>query len=160
MNKLSDEHLYLLLDEPIYVLEEHFESHEITKVPDVKTVKSNEASVLIMGENQKGILILVDEKNDEVISEEDKNFLFKGLNALKIFVEDVAIAKMNDQNEISESINFSVCIRFSDDLEKVFYQPETEEGVTRLNCHSLAKIRSEQDLKLKFWRSLQALFTR
>ena len=61
MNKLKPEHLHLLLDEPIYVLEEHFEGHE----QSVDLEPETEQLPKFKGENKKGILIIIEEKAED-----------------------------------------------------------------------------------------------
>ena len=65
---------------------------------------------------------------------------------------------MRDLDKDLANIKHATCIIFSTSQGEILYQPETKKGLSRLNCHSLAKIRSDQDLKVMFWHSLQALF--
>ena len=87
MIKLDPEHIHLLLDEPIYVLHEHFES----TVKQPTGVQEENETYQYKGDNKKGIIIINEIDSDELISEEDEEFLFKGLNALDISLEDVRI---------------------------------------------------------------------
>lgn len=159
MNKLSDEHLYLLLDEPIYVLEEHFEGHKGEVKQEIEEENNSGKMPQFIGENKKGILILIHKSDRDAFSSDDEIFLFKGLNALDIFIDDVAIFKVIDNHELPAGIDHSKCISFIINPDKKgLYEPENKEGLALLKCHSLNKIRSDQALKLKFWQGLQALF--
>ena len=115
MNQLSPEHLHLLLDEPIYVLEsdlrEHFESHEHT--PELNSAPETEQPTDFKGENKKGIMIIIENKSDKAVAAEDEEFLFKGLNALNIFAEDAAIISKLPATGIPEDIKHNKRIMFS-----------------------------------------------
>lgn len=157
MNKLSPEHLHLLLDEPIYVLEsdlrEHIESHE--HVPELNSAPKTEQPTDFKGENKKGILII----SQELIVAEDEEFLFKGLNALNIFAEDAAIISKLSTADIPEDIKHNKRIMFSaKPVEENLYQLETIDSITRLECHSISQIRNNKDLKVSFWLGLKAMF--
>ena len=81
MNKLSPEHIHLLLDEPIYVLSnEH--PHEI-EAPEqkIEMAEALDAPANIKGKNLKSILIIIEEKVQKPLDVNDEKFLFKGLNA-------------------------------------------------------------------------------
>ena len=155
MNKLSPEHLHLLLDEPIYVLEsdlrEHFEGHET--IPETKPTTDQ---IKFKGENKKGILII----SQEALVAEDEEFLFKGLSALEICARDVAIIIKPADAEIPLAIDHSKRISFNTNPdEEVTYQIKSIEDIMQLECHSINKIRLNKDLKVSFWQGLKAIFT-
>lgn len=151
MNKLNPEHLYLLLDEPIYVLNDHFEDPE----PTAEIVPKIEPAINFKGENKKGIMIITQES----LAEEDEEFLFKGLNALNIFAEDVAIIDSIPDAEIPESINHNKRIIFNVNppAEKL-YQTDIIDSITQMECNRISQIRNNQDLKVSFWLGLKAMF--
>ena len=101
MNKLKPEHLHLLLDEPIYVLNEHFEGHD----QSVDLAPETEQLPKFKGGNKKGILIIIEEKAEDSVATKDEEFLFKGLNALNIIAEDVAIVDKHPDIDIQEIKN-------------------------------------------------------
>jgi len=151
MNNLKPEHLHLLLDEPIYVLNDHFEDHE--PIPEI--IRETEQVVDFKGENKKGILIIT----QETFGEEDEEFLFKGLNALHIFDEDVAIIDKLPNAGIPESINHNKRIIFNvSPITEELYQIEIIDSITQLECHRISQIRNNQDLKVSFWLGLKAMF--
>ena len=82
MNRLENEHLHLLLDEPFYVLPDHGD-HPIESIQETPIVAFE-------GNNEKGITVFVGDA-----SEDDVAFLFKGLNALDISLEHVAMFSSN-----------------------------------------------------------------
>jgi len=152
MNKLDPEHLHLLLDEPIYVLEEHFEGSET--IPDLS---EKEALPKFRGENKKGILIII-EANTENFVTADEEFLFTGLNALNIYAEDVALL-VNFPADESPGIDHNKRIMFKiKPVADKLYQPEIIDNITQLECHSINQIRNNQDLKVSFWLGLKAIF--
>jgi hypothetical protein len=155
MNKLAPEHLHLLLDEPIYVLNsDHFESQEQNLVSVSENV---DAVVTFEGENKKGILIFIGKESED--QAEDKSFLFKGLNALNILVEDVALIEDMANLEMREKIGHTSCLQFSNSTaEENLYELNTNDSITMLECHSISQIRQSEDLKRKFWQALKALF--
>ncbi len=160
MNKLSPEHIHLLLDEPIYVLSnEHLPQHP--EIPEHGTALQEEHETLVnfKGKNLKGILIIIEEQVEEALNIDDEEFLFKGLNALKIFADDVAIfAKLPDKM-LPDTISFEKCITFSSEASSEnLYQVETVDKIRYLNCQRLSNIRNDEALKRSFWHGLKALF--
>ena len=152
MNKLDPEHLHLLLDEPIYVLEEHFEGSE--QGPDLS---ENEELPKYRGENKKGILIIIEATAENFVTA-DEEFLFTGLNALNIFAEDVAMLVNFPADEILD-IDHKKRIMFKiEPTADKLYQPEIIDNITQLECHNISQIRSNQDLKVSFWLGLKAMF--
>jgi hypothetical protein len=151
MNKLNPEHLHLLLDEPIYVLNDHFEDPAEAS-PEI--IQETEQVVDFKGENKKGILII----SQETFVEEDEEFLFKGLNALNIFAEDVAIVYMQPDLKVSEIKHTKRLIFAANAAEESLYQIKTIDNIAQLSCHSINQIRNNQDLKKSFWLGLKAVF--
>jgi len=158
MNKLNPEHLHLLLDEPIYVLDsdlrEHFEGPE--QSPDL--LPEPEQVGNFRGENKKGILIIIEGNTENSVAAEDEEFLFRGLNALNIFAEDVAIIDNFLGKEIP-GIEHKKRITFNaNPAQENLYQIDTIDNITLLKCHNLSQIRNNQDLKVRFWLGLKAMF--
>jgi hypothetical protein len=152
MNKLNPEHLHLLLDEPIYVLNEHFEGHDSAPVPEYEQLTNYK------GENKKGILIIIEEKAEDTVAVKDEEFLFKGLNALNIIAEDVAIIDKHPDID-SQEIKHNKRITFSaNPAKEKLYQVDTIDNISQLECHSINQIRNNQDLKVSFWLALKTMF--
>jgi hypothetical protein len=153
MNKLNPEHLHLLLDEPIYILHsDHLKEQDVVLAPE-----NNDVVVTFEGENKKGILIFIGAESEHTV--EDKLFLFKGLNALNILAEDVALVEEASSLETQEKIKHTRCINFSgNSSEESFYNLNTNNGITALDCDRISQIRSNEDLKRRFWQALKALF--
>jgi hypothetical protein len=155
MNKLNPEHLHLLLDEPIYILHsDHLKDQEddVVLAPENSYTKAT-----FEGENKKGILIFVGKGSEDIA--EDKGFLFKGLNALNILAEDVALVEEASSLETKEKIKHSRCLNFSgNSSEETVYKLNTNSGIITLNCDRISQIRSSEDLKRRFWQALKTLF--
>jgi len=171
MNKLSKEHLYLLLDEPIYVLHEHNISPElkptevaIAKLDEPETSTEEYANTEspqlaeFKGENKKGILIINNIDGANIISAEDEEFLFKGLNKLGFTLADVAIINPTATGDYSKLPRSKQIIFSSNPTEEGLYQIEMKDGISCLQCQRLNHIQQNQDMKIKFWLGLKALF--
>ena len=153
MNKLNPEDLHLLLDEPIYVLHEHFDSgvHE----PENEAIEPSQ--VLVKGENKKGIIILNEDNTTDLIAPDDEIFLFKGLNALGITLADIVILDATQPLAKSMQINKQIKFSASSKTEQL-YDVKIVNGIQELECHPLKEIISNKELKVKFWLSLKSLF--
>lgn len=145
MNRLADEHLHLLLDEPVYIIADHGDH------PTDEILKDDQPEY--DGENKKGICIFAAEAN-----EDDLAFLFKGLNALNIDKPDVAIYK-NDYDSLEEYPDHRKRLRFTEHVEmaKAFNVVHSDE-LTTLNTIPLEEIRNNQEFKRKFWEALKVIF--
>ena len=153
MNKLIPEDLHLLLDEPIYVLEK-----EYTEAPEapIVDVTKDDLQVNFIGENKKGILILISKQGQELLDNDDAEFLFKGLNALHLSAEDIAIAEYDINNQ--DNIDHSKRIVFTANTASEYnYQIELVNDIEHLECHSISMIRNTQELKIQFWEGLKSL---
>ena len=145
MNRLDDQHIHLLLDDPIYVLADHGDH------PTGSSEK--EEQPVFQGENRKGICIFA-----SGAKEEDKIFLFKGLNALNIDEADVAIFDA-DYESLKEYPAHNTRLRFTElvKLDEAF-DVHKDNNLTSLNCIPLQEIRNSQDFKRKFWEALKSIF--
>lgn len=152
MDKLSPEHLHLLFDEPIYVLSDHGD-HPIQEKASVPKVEAEEIS--FEGENEKGLAIYIE---NSILSEEDKLFLFKGLNALDLDTKDIALMVGHKFKENNLNPPHSLRIEFSNaPISADLYAIQKVEETTILFCNSLQEIQESKDLKVKFWLGLKAL---
>jgi hypothetical protein len=145
MNRLDDNHIHLLLDEPIYVLADHGDH------PSDEAINDNQPGYI--GENGKGICIFA-----EAASEEDLAFLFKGLNALNINKQDIALFE-KDYDSLQEYPIHQRRLRFSEhvDIAKAFKVIHADE-LTTLSTIPLEEIRNNQDFKRQFWEALKVIF--
>ena len=144
MNRLENEHLHLLLDEPFYVLPDHGD-HPIDS-PDDTTV------VAFEGYNVKGIAVFVGDA-----SEDDVAFLFKGLNALDISLEDIALFKSVHDSNLKYP-DHTIRIDFTAVDRQVNFDLTKESDFSLLSALSLSAIQADLDLKKQFWLNLKDLF--
>lgn len=150
MEKLSDEHLHLLLDEPIYVMPDHGDH------PIVEDQAEEYISPSFEGNNEKGICVFIGNNPDSL--EQDMEFLFKGLNALDITHSDIALYKDN----CDLTANYPAHTRRIEFITSVAYDSafsiNKETDISILQAKSIAEIRNDLELKKKFWLSLKELF--
>ena len=155
MDKLAPEHLHLLFDEPIYVLEDHGD-HPIPEKTSAPKVEIEEIS--FEGENEKGLAIYIE---DSELPEDDRVFLFKGLNALDLDSKDIALIIGHSFIENNQNPPHSLRIEFSEAPKSAeLYAAQNVQEVTVLPCNSLKEIQANKDLKVKFWLGLKALLGR
>jgi hypothetical protein len=154
MIKLNPEHIHLFLDEPIYVLHEHFES-----TLNQNTIEEDESIYQVhKGENNKGIIIFNEDENSELISPEDEEFLLKGLNALDIFLEDILII---DSEESLNKLEYSKIIKFTSNPDPAtLYKVTSRDQIQYLECDKISTIKPNVELQKKFWIGLKTLFGR
>jgi hypothetical protein len=158
MNKLSPEHLHLLLDEPIYVLHSDLREHLESVEEPPELLEENEQLPDFRGDNKKGILIIIDNRPENSVAVEDEEFLFKGLNALNIFTEDVAIIEMLPEQEFPKIEHHKRIVFSANPDTKSLYQLESIDNISLLQCHRISQIRNDKDLKVRFWLGLKAMF--
>ncbi len=155
MNKLDPEHLHLLLDEPIYVLNKHFDVTE-TQANDEK---SDQKEFEKEAKEVKGVLIINEEIGEDIILQEDEEFLFKGLSALEINKDDVTIISTKTTAEDVKLIPHTKRIIFKSEAEESrLYRPTNSNGIVSMECNSLSQIRNDNELKKRFWLGLKAMF--
>lgn len=145
MNRLAEEHIHLLIDEPIYVLEDHGDH------PTIQYVAEKEPEYT--GANEKGICIFAEEPSDD-----DLTFLFKGLNALNIEAKDVAIFR-TDYEATRDYPDHNHRLRFSEQISlAATFKLNQKNNLIVLDCLPLEKIRNNQDFKRQFWEALKLIF--
>ena len=152
MNKLDPKDLHLLIDEPIYLLNDHIHQEEET----IEESKVEEPNVeLVNPATTKDIIIVI----DNVLSQDDEVFLYKGLNALDVTKDDISILDSSALTQEDSSPSHKKEIFFNEipDVQKI-YRTSDNLGISHLECHSISKIRGDQDLKRKFWEALKAFF--
>lgn len=144
MNRLSDQHIHLLIDEPIYVLPDHGD-HPIEE-------PEKQESLTYQGGNRKGICVFHQDASDEDIA-----FLFKGLNALEIELEDIALFNAVYDPEASYP-DHTIRITFSNSERKVNFDLTKEPSISTLQSIPLNQIHQELEIKKEFWNNLKDLF--
>lgn len=195
MNPLQTDNiiaLSLLLDEDIYVLNDLLETEVIKQItveaPTViEPVKVQETPVLsipkieaqvpvipsktdsfdYLGENNKYILVIVDNETEKFLNKVDLAFLLKIMGAKKWVLEDVAIinkAKYNNLNfedlqayfACSKIITFGFNPAVLNIVGAVANQKTVYKNVAVLGTWDLAKLQSDVPKKTIFWNQLKA----
>jgi hypothetical protein len=124
--------------------------------------------VKYLGENQKNILLLIQNENEAYLNDESFNLLTNILNACKLGMQDVALANVAHYAALTladwqKVVNFQRVVIFGiapDQLavEAPVYQLVTINGTTAIFSHDLTFIGSDKTLKGRLWMGLQKLF--
>ena len=151
MENLANEHLYLLLDEPIYVVPDHGD-HPLTEEKEEIPLPA------FLGENKKGIGVFIGNNPDS--EDQDLEFLFKGLNALDITAIDIALFK-EPFNENVKYPDHQKRLEFDNQIsEEMAFSVQKTDHLSLMQAKPLASIRNDIELKKRFWLGLKALFTK
>ena len=148
MDKIPEDHLYLLLDEPIYVLADHGD-HPIDHAPESVDAEQENFT----GSNNLGISVFIGDADKE-----DIEFLFKGLYALKIESDDIALFN-SDYDPEKEYPDHTKRLIFSEQVNlNEAFKVNTIDKILVMTCIPLQEIRNNQDYKIKFWVALKSVF--
>ncbi len=129
-----------------------------------------EDSLSFLGNNQKNILVVVNEENAVYLQDEDLNFLIDILTACKLSLSDTALINFNRNKRISyqsltDYFKPSVIICLGIELEKLafplqfpYYQVQHYNQQQCLCGPSLNKLSADKQEKLQLWASLKKIF--
>lgn len=195
MNQLQTDNLIalsLLLDEDIYVLDdipknqaEQIVSEKATEVLEtpkpavdkpiaipkieqqVKPAPAKVDGFDYLGENNKYILIIVNNENEQFLNKTDLAFLLKIMGAKKWVLEDVAIVNMAKYGSLdfddlkaffacSKIITFGFNPAVLNIVGAVANQKSIYKNVAVLGTWDLAKLQSDVPKKTIFWNQLKA----
>ena len=159
------------ITEDIYVVSEDVTeiiapTEEVTVVAE-STPEYIAPSIKYKGENKKGILILVENKEAEYLNSEDEIFLSKILQAVGIQLDDIALVNLKAEHKLEQilKIEHTTAIAFTakyaqlnSEIAKDLYQIHTHENVKILLADPLHEISQEKEKKMKLWKQLQVLF--
>lgn len=122
-----------------------------------------------LGENQKNILLLIQNESEAYLNEELFNLLTNILNACKLGMQDVALLNVAATpgltlQDYHTALGFRHCIIF--DIppaglglpEMAPYLPESHFGAMALYSGSLQQIATDKALKGRLWQGLKQLF--
>ncbi len=123
-----------------------------------------------LGNNAKNILVVVNNRNNPYLPDQELNFLTGILSACKLSMEDVAIINMNNNpgasaKNLTEQFKSRVVLLF--DMEPAAiglpvnfptYQLQPFAGTTYLGAPSLAQLENDKLEKSKLWVCLKRLF--
>lgn len=127
--------------------------------------------VNMLGENKKGILILVNYNETVFLPEDELNFLIGILTACKLTMEDVGIvnlakSKQLNYQSIQKEIPCNILLMFGVlpkaiemPLDFPYYQLQKYNQHTHLSAPALAALINDKTEKGKLWASLKQLFS-
>ncbi len=154
-----------------------FQPQELYKVPDQQSsessnesLESNEESLVCMGENKKKILLLVEEHTKQCLSEANKDFLVKILEAVGLTFRDVALVNCTHHPDLSfdfyrDHFLPRRIIAFVDGSASLgglvsldMYKVIREQDLEIVILDDLAAIQADKAKKIQVWNALKQLF--
>jgi|GEM_PF-3209148 len=154
--KLNRSDFIRLYNQPIYVIKDsNLSLVEEAKTDNYSTKLSENREII--GRMEKGILIITDEKQ---MTSEDETFLMKGLTALDVGKEDIGVfnhheGKIDWKN--LNGVNRVIWFRQQPEEQKL-YKVHQENERKILIAGPMESIRTNQELKVRFWKALKLLF--
>lgn len=133
--------------------------------------KGNVSSISILGKNQKGVLIIV--QNDAVayLPDEELNFLLGILNACRLNMDDVGIFNLQknkdaDYKTISVELKAEKVFLFGAGADEIklplsfpHYQVQKYNNQVYLTAPALNKLQNDKAEKTKLWNCLKQIFS-
>ena len=125
----------------------------------------------ILGQNKKGVLILVNYNETVFLPEDELNFLIGILSACKLTMEDAGIINMAKHKQLNyqaleKEISCSNLLMFGVmpkaielPLDFPYYQLQKYNNHTYLSAPALAALMNDKTEKGKLWTSLKQLFS-
>ncbi len=158
------EDLYLIEEPEIAVEDQHTTDQEVEQeaTPIVKEAKP----VTFFGENEKGILIMVNDPDSEYLNAHDLKFLMRIIESgLRYSKSDIALVNTSKHasEQVIDEIGFSYLISFGCEVSIIKpgtppYQPLDQDGKKVLFTHDLRAIDSDQEKKKLLWNCLKTIF--
>lgn len=142
-------------------------------IPEVRPAAPAAEKVLpelkYLGENQKNILLLIQNESEAYLNEELFNLLTNILNACKLGMQDVALLNVANYpgltlQDYKTALNCRQCIIFAIPPARLglpameAYQLETHCQVPALYSDHLQQIATDKTLKGRLWTALKQLF--
>ncbi|UEG48526.1 hypothetical protein LK994_07740 [Ferruginibacter lapsinanis] len=139
----------------------------------VKKVQAPESPTVLsfLGNNKKGIAIVVESNNSLYLPDEELNFLLGILSACKLSMEDVAVLNIDKNNSatyqtIATSLDAHVVLIFGINCEQIalplqfpHYQIQSYNNQVYLSSPTLNAIRNDKVEKTKLWNCLKQIFS-
>lgn len=133
--------------------------------------KGNISSISILGKNQKGVLIIVQNADVAYLPDDELNFLMGILNACKLNMDDAGIINLQ-KNEGADYKSISAELR----AEKIFlfgigeqaiklplsfphYQVQKYNNQVYLTAPALRELQNDKAEKTKLWNCLKQIFS-
>lgn len=148
-----------MYDQPIIPEEGRVQPAVVKALPKVK----------YLGENQKNILLLIQNESEAYLNDELFNLLANILNACKLGMQDVALINIAAYPGLTladykNAVQIKQCIIFAIPPASLGLQPmqpyviETHEQIPSLWSDALQLIATDKQMKGKLWMGLKQLF--
>ena len=124
------------------------------------------APVTYLGNNDEGILILVEDESDDLLNQNDLDLLMKIVESgLKYTRNDFALVNTAKfpVNQVLEEISYSYLISFGVNLSDFYSQTDLytvhkAESSMLLFSETLASMHNDDQKKKKLWLALKSMF--
>lgn len=137
---------------------------EITSTSESK----KEKKLRYLGDNQKQITILVNNKEVPFLNDGEFNFLTSILTACKLSIADVAIVNLasnNNPEELTTELNSKIVLLFEVTPAEInlpinfpHFQVQQFNKRTYLYAPAFSIIENDKAVKIKLWQSLKTIF--
>ena len=133
--------------------------------------EDRETAFSLLGKNQKGILIVVNNNEAAFLPDEELNFLLGILSACKLNMDDVGIFNIckyadADYKKLLAELNADKVFMFgisADELKLPLsfphYQIQKYNSQTYLSAPTLAELQNDKAEKTKLWNCLKQIFS-
>lgn len=143
---------------------------------ELKTTQTAEkteptAPVSILGKNQKGVLVVVNNSEAAFLQDDELNFLLGILSACKLNMDDVGILNIQkypgiDYKKLSAELNGETILLFGVAAEEIklplafpFYQIQKYNNQVYLSAPPLPALQHDKAEKTKLWNCLKQIFS-
>ena len=139
--------------------ESHSEEEFVEQINETPVVK-------FLGSNNKGILILVNDSENEFLNQHDLGFLMKIIESgLKYSKSDIALVNClkYPYHQIFDEVHHSSIIAFGSHKTELLdgqakYQIIDHDGIRIITADDLSVIETDRDKKMQLWKALQRMF--
>ena len=138
---------------------------------DAVGASAGSTTITYLGNNQKRVVIVVDETEAIFLPDEELNFLLGILSACKLSMADIALMNSNRNpsityRDIAEQLQAEKIFLFgitADTLELLLhfphYQVQQYNGQVYLSSPNLKKLKDDRAEKTKLWNCLKLVFS-
>jgi hypothetical protein len=133
----------------------------------VKEKKTDEANVSYTGGFKGKILWLHTENMHPFLSDDDHEMVSKILDACRLSWDDIALVNIEKTNQPAHDIIDSLAPLFvissipspiNNITQPALYQLTESAGIKSISTDTLRAIRTDKNLKIKFWQALKIMF--
>jgi hypothetical protein len=142
---------------------------QLETVESPKTKEQLPGSVKFLGENKKGILILVEDNSATFLNENSFQFLLNILTACKLNMGDVALINKTAVNtpltDVIKELSCKTILLFGIEARDMnlpidfpHYQVQKHGNITYLSGNEFEMLEADKQLKGKLWLCLKKIF--